>query len=104
MGIKIRCSQCKFLKKGEGIESFVGPQGIPTTVHRGRYYCKADISQRFTDEQIRELKECSYFRPRILTFQQEAKQKIILFLKQILSKIWEFWKLIYNLISSTIGK
>jgi len=80
--IKVKCSQCTNLRKGEGKESFVSPQGIDTTVHRGRYYCEADISQRFTDEQIKEFRECFYFRPRTLTFQQEIKQKIILFLKQ----------------------
>lgn len=89
MGIKVKCSQCKFLKKGEGEESFVSPQGIPTTIHHGRYYCEADISQRFSDEQIKEFRECSHFRPRTLTFGQEVEQQIVLFLKQHLKSVLE---------------
>jgi len=74
------------LKQGKGRESFINPQGIHTTVHRGRYYCKGDVSRQFTDEQIKEFRDCSDFRPRTLTFQQEIKQRVALFLKHIFPK------------------
>ncbi len=86
MGNKIMCSQCKYLRKGEGKEDFVSPQGIHTTVHHGRYYCEADFSYHFTDEQIKEFKECSYFRPRALTLTKEIQQRTVSFLKQIFQK------------------
>ncbi|MBU4274662.1 hypothetical protein KKE19_02510 [Patescibacteria group bacterium] len=89
---KTTCGQCKYLKEGEGVVSFINPQGIPTTNHRGRYYCEADTSRKFTDEQIKEFRDCSSFRPRTLTLWQEVIQKIFLFSKQILLKIWEFFK------------
>ena len=74
---KIKCSQCRYLKKGEGIEKYINPQGISTNIHQGRFYCNADISRRFTDEQIQEFKRCSYFRLKTLTFWQDLKQKFI---------------------------
>lgn len=82
---KVKCGQCNNLREGEAIESFVSPQGIHTTLHRGQYYCEADISRHFTDEQIRELRECPNFRARTLTFGQEFKQQTIRFGKQIFS-------------------
>lgn len=81
---KVKCSQCNNLKKGEGIESFVGPQGIHTTLHHGRYHCETDISRHFSDEQIKELMGCPDFRPRTLTFGQELKQQIFHFVKNVL--------------------
>lgn len=90
---KVMCSQCKHLKKGEGKESFVSPQGVHTTIHHGRYYCKADLSKRFTDEQIKESRNCSFFRTRTITFNQEVVQKLTLFLRKSLLKIWEFFKI-----------
>lgn len=84
---KVKCSQCKYLKKGMDRESFISPQGIPTTVHHGRFYCAADISKRFSDEQIKELRECFDFRPRKLDWVSETKQKILVFIKNILKRI-----------------
>ena len=77
----IKCSQCKYLSKGEGKESFISSQGILTNVHHGRFYCEADISRHFSDDQIQELRKCENFRPRTLTLWKEIEQKIEVFLK-----------------------
>lgn len=79
---RIKCSQCRYLKKGEGKESFVNPQGVHTIRLYGRYNCEADCSYHFTDEQITELKKCKHFRLKTLTFWQEFIQKVGLFLKK----------------------
>jgi len=87
----MRCSQCKYLKKGKGIESFISPQGIPTTVHRGRFYCEADISRRFTDEGISIPRKCQDYRPSTLSLYQEVwldiKTKLKMFIDEIVNKI-----------------
>jgi len=89
---KVKCSQCKYLQKGEGKESFITPQGILTTVYRGRFYCEADISERFTDEQILIHKECQNFRSSTIKLYQEVfadiKNRMKTFCKIIAKKIW----------------
>lgn len=89
---KMRCSQCKYLKKGEGRESFISPQGIPVTAHRGRFYCEADISRRFTDKEISILRECQDYRPSTLSLYQEARKDIKSKLGNIIDKIIKFKK------------
>lgn len=92
---KVKCGQCNNLRKGEGIDSFISPQGIHTTLHRGRYHCEADISRHFTDEQISALRECPDSRPRTLTFGQELKQHIFHFVKQIFPMVLGIIKSIF---------
>ncbi|NCN53204.1 hypothetical protein GW950_01940 [Candidatus Wolfebacteria bacterium] len=89
---KTKCSQCKYLKKGEGIESFISPQGVPTTVHRGRFYCEADTSKRFTDKEISIPRECQNYRPSTLSLYQEVGKDIKSKLGNIIDKIIKKFK------------
>lgn len=88
----IKCSQCKYLKEGEGKQSFINPQGIYTIRLHGRYNCEVDCSYHFTDEQIMELKICKYFRQKNLTFWQEFIWKISLLFKNNFLIILKYYK------------
>lgn len=75
----IKCSQCKYLRE------FCVSHEDGNSYHS--FWCEADRSIELNENNVRQFRECSFFRSRTQTVWEEVRRDIIQKLKEIFKKI-----------------